>query len=41
MEAVTPESLEPLNAVAADEGEPVDAPPIAASERSADNLPRN
>jgi ATP-dependent Clp protease, protease subunit len=41
MEAVTPESLEPLNAVAADEGEPVDAPPIAASERSAHILPRN
>jgi ATP-dependent Clp protease, protease subunit len=41
MEAVTPESLEPLNAVAADEGEPIDAPPIAASERSAHILPRN
>jgi ATP-dependent Clp protease, protease subunit len=41
MEAVTPESLEPLNAVGADEGEPVDAPPIAASERSAHILPRN
>jgi ATP-dependent Clp protease protease subunit len=41
MEVVTPESLEPLNAVGADEGEPVDAPPIAASERSAHILPRN
>ena len=41
MEAVAPESLEPLYAVAADEGDPVDAPPIAASERSAHILPRN
>jgi ATP-dependent Clp protease, protease subunit len=41
IQADTPESLEPLNAVAGDELEPVDAPPIAASERTADNLPRN
>jgi ATP-dependent Clp protease, protease subunit len=41
VQTVTPEALEPLTAVAGDEVEAVDAPPIAASERTPDNLSRN
>src|SRR5215210_3616706 len=40
VQMVTPEALEPLNAVAGDELEAVDAPPMAASERTPDNLSR-
>ena len=41
METVRPEPVEPLNAVAGDGSEPLDAPQIAASERSLENLSRN
>ena len=41
METVRPEPVEPLNAVAGDGSEPLDAPQIAASERSPENLSRN
>jgi ATP-dependent Clp protease protease subunit len=41
METVRPEQAEPLNAVAGDGSEPLDAPQIAASERSTENLSRN
>jgi ATP-dependent Clp protease, protease subunit len=41
MEAVQPDQGDALNAVGADGGEPIDAPPIAASERSTDNVSRN
>ena len=41
METVRPEPGEPLNAVAGDGSEPLDAPQIAASERSPENLSRN
>jgi ATP-dependent Clp protease protease subunit len=41
METVRPEPVEPLNAVAGEGSEPLDAPQIAASERSPENLSRN
>ena len=41
METVRPEQVEPLNAVAGEVSEPLDAPQIAASERSPENLSRN
>jgi ATP-dependent Clp protease protease subunit len=41
METVRPEPVEPLNAVAGEGSEPLDAPHIAASERSPENLSRN
>jgi ATP-dependent Clp protease protease subunit len=40
-EAVLPEQLEPLNATAGESAEPVEASPIAASERPADTVNRN
>jgi ATP-dependent Clp protease protease subunit len=40
-EAVLPEQLEPLNATAGESAEPVEASPIAASERPADTVSRN
>ena len=40
-EAVLPEQLEPLNATAGESVEPVEASPIAASERPADTVSRN
>lgn len=41
METVRPEPVEPLNVVAGEGSEPLDAPQIAASERSPENLSRN
>jgi ATP-dependent protease ClpP protease subunit len=41
MEAVRPEQAEPLTAVAGEGSEALDAPQIAASERSTENLSRN